>query len=172
MMGSRATLSGGLVIVHAKDDLRLALQDAREAEKQAKEHGKDAVFIAVRRRSGEHTWALCPWDFVPDVDKWREAFEKKASDRWVYHLYAERATLGRLPPEAIGAEVKRQVGRASPPTPSLIPPEHLADAFDRLRESSVETDGQPVQRFPEVQDALAAFLTLCHTASFLARGRD
>ncbi len=36
LMGVRATISGGLVIVHAKDDLRLALQDARAGEERAK----------------------------------------------------------------------------------------------------------------------------------------
>lgn len=215
MMGSRATLSGGLVVVHAKDDLRLALQDTRHAEKQAKERGKDALVITVRRRSGEHTSALCPWDFVPVIEDWRKRFKEGASDRWVYHLYGERPTLGDLPPEAVRAELRRQIGRADAPTPSLIPPEvrlhpfattaafwqetggrrrtqpaqrpangaslqtaemlppeKLVAAFDCLRESSVRTDGDPTRRFPSTQDTLDSFLTLCHTASFLARGRD
>jgi len=172
MMGSKATLSGGLVLVHAKDDLRLALQDARQALKQAKERGKDALVITVRRRSGEHTTALCPWDFVSEVAKWHEAFEKGASDRWVYRLYADRRTLGHLPPEAFKAELKRQLDRAAAPTRDLICPQCLVDAFDRLRESSVKTGCGSARRFPETQDAIDTFLTLCHTASFLARGRD
>jgi len=172
MMGSRATLSGGLVVVHAKDDLRLALQDTRHAEKQAKEHGKDALVITVRRRSGEHTSALCPWCFVETVDKWREQFAAGASDRWAYHLYAERPTLEKLPVEAVKAEMRRQLGRAEAPTPSLLPPDELVATFDRLRESSVKTDGGSNRRFPSLDAALRAFLTLCHTASFLARGRD
>ena len=172
MMGSRATLSGGLVVVHAKDDLRLALQDARHAEKQAKERGKDALVITVRRRSGEDTSALCPWDFAPTIKNWQGQFEKGASDRWVYHLYGERVGLGALPPEAVRAEVRRQIGRAEAPTPSLFPPEEVVDAFDCLRNSSVSTDGHRSPRFPSPPDALDAFLTLSHTASFLARGRD
>jgi len=172
MMGSRATLSGGLVVVHAKDDLRLALQDARRAEKQAKEAGKDALAITVRRRSGEHTSALCPWEFAPEVENWRQKFAAGASDRWAYGLYAERATLEKLPVEAIKAEVRRQLGRAEAPTPSLIPPDDLVAAFDRLREPTTKADGGPSRRFPSLDEALRAFLTLCDTASFLARGRD
>src|SRR5581483_174402 len=93
MMGSRATLSGGIVVVHAKDDLRLALADARRAEKQAKESGRDALAITVRRRSGEQTAAVSPWSFVASVCEWAAAFQEGASDRWAYRLYADRPTL-------------------------------------------------------------------------------
>jgi len=172
MMGSRATLSGGLVVVHAKDDLRLALQDARRAERQAKEAGKDALVITVRRQSGEQTSALCPWEFAPDVENWRQKFAAGASDRWTYRLYAERPTLEQLPVEAIKAEMRRQLGRAEAPTPSLLPPDELVAMFDRFRESSVKIHGGSDRRFPSLDAALRAFLTLCHTASFFARGRD
>ena len=172
MMGSRATISGGLVAVHAKDDLRLALQDARRAERQAKEAGKDALVITVRRRSGEHTSELCLWELAKTVDNWRQQFAAGASDRWAYHLYAERPTLEKLPVEAIKAEMRRQLDRAEAPTPSLLPPDELVATFDRFRESSVKIDGGSDRRFPSLDAALRAFLTLCHTASFLARGRD
>lgn len=185
MMGSRATLSGGLVIVHAEDDLRLALQDARRSEKQAKEAGRDAMVMTIRRRSGEHTSALCPWEFAGTVENWRQQFAKGASDRWAYHLYAERPTLEQLPVGAIRAEMRRQLGRAEAPTPSLIDPERFAQVFDHYVESLLSETRRPkdrdfLKRFPTRQEqdaelrtrALDAFLTLCHTASFMARGRD
>lgn len=172
MMGSRATLSGGLVLVHAKDDLRLALQDVRRAEKHAKDTGKDALVITVRRRSGEHTSALCPWDFAPTVQNWQRGFAEGASDRWAYRLYAERPALEQLPVDAIKAEVRRQLSRAEAPTPSLIAPDDLVAAFDRLRGATIAADGGSKERFPSMDVALRAFLILCHTASFLARGRD
>ncbi|MCI0721012.1 MAG: type III-B CRISPR-associated protein Cas10/Cmr2 [Acidobacteria bacterium] len=172
MMGSRATLSGGLVVVHAKDDLRLALQDTRHAERKAKESGKDAMVITIRRRSGEHTSALCPWHFAPIVDKWTTAFRARASDRWAYRLYAYRQTLAGLPVEAIRAEMRRQISRSEEPTPNLIRPEDFTAGFDEFRESSFEIDNKQVRRFNSTAAALEQFLTLCHTASFLARGRD
>jgi CRISPR-associated protein Cmr2 len=161
MMGSRATLSGGLVAVHAKDDLRLALQDARRAEKLAKEAGKDALAITIRRRSGEHTSAVCGWAFVSTVDHWAQQFRSGASDRWAYHLYMERSSLAALPVEAMQAEIRRQITRAEEPTPQLLPPACIAAAFESFR-----------SRFHTAGEALESFLTLCHSASFLARGRD
>ncbi len=172
MMGSQATLSGGLVVVHAKDDLRLALQDARHAEKQAKEGGKDALTITIRRRSGEHTSALCPWSFVPTVNDWTEQFRAGASDRWAYHLYNDRSSLEQLPVEAMQAEMRRQIKRAEEPTPRLLPPEKFAEAFEAHCQSSVKTDTGSRPRFDTTGAVLRSFLTLCHTASFLARGRD
>lgn len=40
MMGARATLSAGLAVVHAKDDLREGLEAVRSAEKTAKDEGE------------------------------------------------------------------------------------------------------------------------------------
>lgn len=172
MMGSQATLSGGMVVVHAKDDLRLALADARRAEKQAKLSGRDALAITIRRRSGEQTAAVSPWSFVASVGEWAAAFQEGASDRWAYRLYADRPTLEQLPVGAIKAEMRRQLRRTEEPTPGLIPPDSLAEAFDRFRQNTVETDGASRPRFESTAVALNQFLTLCHTASFLARGRD
>ncbi|WP_058867820.1 type III-B CRISPR-associated protein Cas10/Cmr2 [Chloracidobacterium thermophilum] len=168
LMGSRATLSGGLVLVHAKDDLRLALQDARRAEEQAKDAGRDALAITVRRRSGEHTTAVCPWGCVPMVTKWKQAFLAGASDRWAYHLYTGRHTLAALPTEAIRTEIRRQLARAEKPTPQLLPPDELVADFETFTTATVASGSRP--RFTSVGEALRHFLTLCHTASFMARG--
>ena len=149
-----------------------ALADARRAEEQAKESGRDALAITIRRRSGEHTIAVCPWSFVASVGEWTIAFQKGASDRWAYHLYVDRPTLEQLPVEAIKAEMRRQLKRPEEPTPSRIPPDSLAEAFDRFRQNTVETDGAARPRFESTAVALNQFLTLCHTASFLARRRD
>lgn len=172
MMGSRATISGGLVIVHAKDDLRLALQDARAAEEHAKKTGKDALVITVRRRSGEHTAAVCPWSFTETVEQWRQAFASGASDRWMYHLHAIRTTLELLPVEAIKAEMCRRLRRTEQDTPSLIPPDRLAEALDHFYEATIEGDQTARLRIESTSVALRQFLTLCQSASFMARGRD
>src|SRR6266542_1118013 len=49
------TVSAGLVVVHIKEDLRFALEQARAAEKHAKGDGRNALTVGVCRRSGEHT---------------------------------------------------------------------------------------------------------------------
>jgi len=183
MMGSRATLSGGLVAVHAKDDLRLALGDARDAEKKAKDAGKDALCITIRRRSGQHTSAICPWGFAESVESWVKAFSPDdgnagASDRWAYHLAGEQSTLAALQPSAVAAEIRRQVNRTETDTRRRLgEPEKPRDgerAGDRLAAQfsqycdSVANDHREI----EAVDALDGFLTLCQSASFMARGRD
>lgn len=59
--GGEATASAGLCIFHAKDPLGLALERAREVERQAKESGRNAVGIAVLRRSGQESRAVLPF---------------------------------------------------------------------------------------------------------------
>ncbi len=177
LMGEKATLSTGLAIVHHKEDLRFALHAARDAEQRVKHAGRDALEIAACRRSGEHASALCPWPFAATVSHWVNAFEQAASDRWAYHVRASLRTLRALKPEAMEAELRRQVNRAEWPTRKLVDPsgdgeqagERLADAF---REYRLSKDPDGTLRFNDPGDALEGFITLCQTASFLARGRD
>ncbi|HVC96167.1 MAG TPA: type III-B CRISPR-associated protein Cas10/Cmr2 [Pirellulales bacterium] len=189
LMGHRATLSAGLAVVHYKEDLRLALQIARDAQSAAKARGRDALQLSVCRRSGEHATAICPWKFAPTLEDWVNAFLEKgkvpgASDRWAFHLRAEVETLAGLPPEAMRAEIRRQVGRAEQPTRTRLSrdgasPENAAaeivEAFDTYRACRCPdgTDGATGgSRFNGDGDALKQFVTLCQSASFLARGRD
>src|SRR5262249_22025747 len=127
------------------------------------------------RRSGEHSSALCPWDYVDRVTGWVDAFLKRASDRWAYHLKGELPTLQGLGEPAMGAEIKRLVGRAEPNTRERLSPGRPQEAGQRLAGDfgeyrSAQADGRP--RFATAADALAQFVTLCQAASFLARGRD
>ncbi|MBI2190386.1 MAG: type III-B CRISPR-associated protein Cas10/Cmr2 [Planctomycetes bacterium] len=178
MMGPKATLSAGLAVVHYKEDLREGLEAARKAEKAAKNSGKDALQLAILRRSGEHASTLCSWDFVPRLEGWVQAFEKEASDRWAYHLRGERPILKALPIEAIQAEIRRQVGRAEEKTRILLgngdkkmAGQTLADAFAAYhamrekREKERQGEDNLAGRF------LEDFITLCQSASFLARER-
>lgn len=181
MPGERAaTVSAGLVLAHYKEDLQFALNQARRAEKRAKDSGRDALQITVCRRSGEHTTALCPWEFVDRVCGWVAAFLPRdgrpgASDRWAYHLYGELPTLVGLPVDAMAAEIRRQVQRADEHTRQLFgggpdaAGKRIADVFDDYRQAR---DGHGRPRFSTDADALRQFVTLCQTASFLARGRD
>jgi CRISPR-associated protein Cmr2 len=185
----KATLSGGIAVAHYKEDLRFVLDTARRAEKAAKEGGRNALMLTICRRSGEHTSALCPWPFVktmtdaPARTGWVEAFSNGASDRWAYHLAAELPTLRALPVEAMRAELLRQLRRTEEKTKRLLPPEEIAEAFDAYFQFVKEDGRKPKdaafwRRAAEEQEqylagrALQSFLTLCQSASFLARGRD
>lgn len=148
-----ATLSGGLVVAHYKEDLRFVVEEARKAEKKAKDAGRNALCATVCRRSGEHTSAVVPWDFLPTVTGWVNGFLNKASDRWAYRLRAELDTLGTDRP-MFALELTRQLGRAEEVTRKQFPVGEVAAAFDA---------------YP---GAVLDFVTLVQTASFLARGRD
>lgn len=182
-----ATVRAGLVVVHYKEDLRFALETVRRAEKKAKESGSDVLMITVCRRSGEHTSALCPWSFVDTVAGWVTAFlpdgdKPGASDRWAYHLFAELPTLkGVDDVAAMRAEIQRQVNRSEKATR-----DRLIAAAPRGPESDKQPDSAGdlvASQFDAVRDQfrgrtlndaalLTNFITLCQTASFLARGRD
>ena len=159
LMGPRATMSAALVVAHFKDDLRSVLQAARSAEKRAKSAGRDVLQLVIRRRSGEHSAALCPWEFVAQVDRWRELFSPRpfcsssdndkesqspASDRWVYQLRRLLKTARDLPLEAQKALLRRQLNRAEKQTrcrvaqalasavPGSSSPSHHKDAGEWL----------------------------------------
>src|SRR5262249_61707874 len=118
--GSEATVSAGVAVVHYKEDLRFALDRARRAEKNAKDGGRDALSITVCRRSGDHSSALCPWEYLPTVTAWVSAFLARASTRWAYRLAADLPTLRGLDVGAMRAEIRRQVGRSEQATQVAI----------------------------------------------------
>jgi CRISPR-associated protein Cmr2 len=61
-MGEKATCSSGVAIAHQKWPLRHALQTARDMERLAKDGlGRNAVSIAVLRRSGGHERFAARW---------------------------------------------------------------------------------------------------------------
>jgi CRISPR-associated protein Cmr2 len=194
MMGPSASLSAGLAVVHYKEDLRFAVGQARQAEKRAKDGGKNALAITVCRRSGEHGTALCGWDFAETVNRWASNFKGEdsaaskegASDRWVYHLKAELPTLRGLNDlEPMAAEIRRQIGRAEPLTRDAFPAGELEAAFRRFVDFVLDAKRRPeddafLRAYPTAEKqerelrgrALEGFVALCQTASFLARGRD
>ena len=141
LMGPRATMSAALVVAHFKDDLRSVLDAARSAEKGAKSAGRDVLQLVIRRRSGEQSAALCPWDFVRHLHQWHRVFAKfdlfdpqnpktfrqkrvPASDRWIYQLRRILPGTGdrglHLPRDAVRGLLRRQIQRAERQTQQLV----------------------------------------------------
>ena len=149
----KATISGGLVVAHYKEDLRFVLEQARDAEKKAKAAGRNALSVTVCRRSGEHSSALVPWEFVKTIDDWVAGFLAKASDRWAYKLRGDLPVIGD-DPGMFRLELGRQLNRAEDITRKHFPAKEVQAAFDKY--TGTITD----------------FVTLLQMASFLARGRD
>jgi CRISPR-associated protein Cmr2 len=170
LMGAKASVSAGLAVVHYKEDLRFALDRARRAEKAAKSAGRDALGLAVCRRSGEHSFALLPWDQCPHVEKLVDIFLKDVSDRWAYKLRTELPTLqGQeevIPWELVWAETRRLLGRLEKADRDQVQQPALDFLEGYRRAMTGERRGQTAA------EALEGFVTLCQAASFLARGRD
>ncbi len=193
LMGRKATVSAGIAVVHYKEDLRFALDKAREAEKEAKSAGRDAMRILACRRSGEHAGAWCGWEFVDTLQQFVQVFlpdtsqeREGASDRWAYHLRKESGILEGLPIEAMSAEIARLVNRSERETRELLAAlpgggdasragELVAEIFNTYAALHVVAHSRTGKQTSEMESAQAAFrdfVTLCQTASFLARGRD
>jgi CRISPR-associated protein Cmr2 len=181
LMGDKATASAGVAIAHHKMDLREVLQAARAAEKAAKNAGRDALGLAILKRSGDHTTVVCPWDFVFRVELFAEAFSGDASDRWAYRLRSEsEALLGlRDDLDALSSIIKQTVEHGSKDSKEtirkvlLVTGEELpagqlvAREFRRFCETWKMRESRP-----KLANPLEAFIQLVQAASFLARGRD
>jgi CRISPR-associated protein Cmr2 len=160
-----ATVSAGIAVAHHKEDLRYVLQAARQAEKAAKKGGRNALALTICRRSGEHTTALLPWDMVGKLQELVAIFQEGASDRWTYALRAELPALDGLSKAAFQAEVRRLIGRLDEETSRRKLEDWLGSFFeDHL--NSMKSRGR------QEGEIRRDFVTLCQSASFLARGRD
>ena len=174
MMGSEAGLSAGIAVVHHKEDLRVSLREARQAEKKAKNSGRDTLVLSICRRSGDHSRALCPWDYVERAQGWQTAFQAGASDRWAYNLAAERETLSALDTKAMSSEIGRLFARSEKSSRDLLCPnatDTVRDWFQNYQDQTLPCFQNTLQASPEAA-MLQHFSTLILSASFLARGRD
>ena len=169
-MGDKATLSAGIAFVHFMADLRLALEAARQAEKAAKDSGRNWLMLRFMRRSGEHSEAGMPWEFAAWFQQLVGIFASGATDRWTYRLRQELPTLqgNDIPAAAVSAEIRRLVDRT-------VNAETLGS-----NDLSGEKAEQWWQRFAAVgqqrgrspAELLTSFIGLCQGASFIARGQD
>jgi CRISPR-associated protein Cmr2 len=161
LMGNKATVSAGLAIVHYKEDLRVALQAARVAEKQAKTAGRNALCLRVVRRSGEDSSVVMKWNQSNNVHLLIDSFLGGASDRWAYKLRALMPTLEGLPQGAFEAEMTRQLNHSEGVT------QEFRLLIQTLRDEHFQTwcgSNAAIIRND--------FITLVQSASFMARGRD
>ena len=169
-MGKDATMSAGIAFVHIKEDLRIALDAARDAEATAKRLGRNAVAMHFMRRSGEHQQTVVSWKTVNWFQELVTLFEKGATDRWTYRLRTELPTLigTEVPEPAIDAEIRRIVDRArdNPEMTEEVLTGATAQEWWRRFKDAERC------RHASVGERLTAFVTVCQGAAFVARGGD
>lgn len=170
------TLSGGIVVVHHKEDLRFALDRARDAEKASKKAGRNALTLTVCRRSGEHQSVTLGWKQVPLITQLVDSFigtqgQQGISDRWAYKLRAELPTLlgESIPWKARTAEAERLLNRIEG-VDKTIKDTFIEKVLQLLHDYHEE--GKSREKPWKDCTIFTGFVTLCQSASFLARGRD
>jgi len=166
-MGPNASISAGIAVVHYKEDLRFALDQARKAESQAKNAGRDALVLRICKRSGDHTSVFCPWEMTEAVNEWVKSFRAGASDRWAYHLKQEAEVIGGLG-DVVKLEITRRLKRADEATKEKFNAAGFPKSFDSFISGFNDRPEKECKQFK----SLAGFLNLVLAASFLARGRD
>ena len=117
------SISAGIAVVHAQEDLRVGIKAARIAESEAKTEGRDGLCLRIVRRNGDTTSAYCPWLFSYDnsgsvggvkkqtrnlASDWNSIAQALTgqSDRWIHHLIAEREVLRAMPLDVVWARIK------------------------------------------------------------------
>lgn len=145
----KGTLSAGVAIVHYREPLLVSLQAARDAEKAAKNGGRNALAVALHTRGGAPLTVVQKWDTLRWHDL-QQAFEQKQITRGLAYELRE---LAREWPEglagaALQAEARRIAGRKEV--------KYELPALSTTKELETFADQLVVARFLsgiEVQDA-------------------
>jgi len=108
----RGTLSAGIAVVHYREPLSISLGNAREAEKAAKNGGRNALAVALHTRGGVPTTVVRRWDNL----RWLELLESFAQGDLTQGLAYELRELGRAWQDEMNvaylqAEAERILGR-------------------------------------------------------------
>ena len=169
------TMSGGLVVAHYKEDLRYAMSEARAAEKEAKSSGRDALCLRVLRRSGEHSSAVLGWDQTAPLDALVDQFADGFGDRWAYKLRATLPSLAVADSAAVSrfqSELRRLLDRVEAGGGDLeMVRKQTLDLLDKFQSWTQTRERNRDNAWP-IPRVLTGFVTLCQSASFLARGRE
>jgi CRISPR-associated protein Cmr2 len=134
--GAKATLSAGIAIVHAMDNLQVALEWAREAERLAK-RTRDALAVARHPRSGGVNRYSAPWNRFSEWDTWIQAFRDGLADGFPYELRQLASEYRGLSAngEVLQREATRVLERKQKPAQTLEIP-HWVVSAETLHEFS------------------------------------
>ena len=139
----RGTLSAGIAIVHYREPLSVSLSQAREAEKAAKNAGRNRLSVALHTRSGSPLTVTRQWNGVPTLAQWQAANQSGQVTRGFPYELRELAR--QWPNEdfemaLLKAEAERILGRKharegkgrTPPLPDFHSRADLAQFADLL----------------------------------------
>ncbi|GAO75189.1 type III-B CRISPR-associated protein Cas10/Cmr2 [Meiothermus ruber] len=146
----RGTLSAGIAVVHYREPLSQSLQWARDAEKAAKDGGRNALAVALHTRGGAPITVVRPWDRL----RWRELLQSFEQGDLTQGLAYELLELARewqddMNVAYLQAEAERILGRKERKGLKLPLFESRQDLLDYAKElvvarflSGVKTENQ------------------------------
>uniref|UniRef100_A0A7C3DVC7 Type III-B CRISPR-associated protein Cas10/Cmr2 n=1 Tax=Meiothermus ruber TaxID=277 RepID=A0A7C3DVC7_MEIRU len=147
----RGTLSAGIAVVHYREPLSLSLQRARDAEKAAKDGGRNALAVALHTRGGAPITVVRTWDRL----RWRELLQSFEQGDLTQGLAYDLLELARewqddMNVAYLQAEAERILGRKERKGLKLPLFESRQDLLDYAKElvvarflSGVKTENQP-----------------------------
>ncbi len=69
--GPKTTVSAGIAVGHVKSPMQDIIQAARDAEKKAKDSGKDGFCLTIKKRSGEENSFFAHWNRKSENKRWQ-----------------------------------------------------------------------------------------------------
>ena len=128
------TLSAGVAVVHYKEPLAYSLAHARDAERLAKDGGRDSLCLAIHTRGGVPLCVTQKWADWENFDTWIEGFEHDQLTRGVaYELknLVKECSGTDLSEELIRGEAKRIWDRKQPEGKTKLPFPELQDTYTK-----------------------------------------
>lgn len=146
------TLSAGIAIVHAKENLQVALEWAREAERYAKET-RNALAVARYPRSGAMNRARTPWERFSEWGFWVDAFRRGLADTLPYELRQLARDYRTLDPRAdlLRGEVMRVLERKEKPQSDIAIPDWVQTVDDLCALSELMLIARFLADYPKVR---------------------
>lgn len=171
-LGPTAEASAGLVLAHQQEPLQDVVQLGRQAEKAAKDGGRNRFALALGRRSGGRFTAVAPWQLpggatglLPVIERLASAVrDRRLSSSFLYDAQRDADVLAVLPDQAVAAELRRLFGRRTEGVTDEAEAERFwSETLAPILDASRNEEGRLVP-----SDAL----TLVHAAVLFGQGGD
>ncbi|MCX7607452.1 MAG: type III-B CRISPR-associated protein Cas10/Cmr2 [Bacteroidia bacterium] len=173
-MGPRATASVGIAFAHHRMPLQTTLEEARQAEKEAKEtYGRNAIALAILKRSGEAIRVGLPWlaqegsspfSSVEHFLHISQRLREESVSLRLGKLFAQEGEALTESPDMARSELRRVLRRRTP-----APSEKLETDILRFFDFLWRWKGVSSQK-DKVPSAVELFTEWMAVAAFLERG--
>ncbi len=156
--GKKPSVSAGILVAHAKDNLKKILEETKNLENKAKNNveGKGAVCIGVRTRTGSLTYFLSKWEDLRTFCKFVEAFKSdQLGSTFAYEFREYESVLEdeRIFKSLLRRSLKRKVQKGS------------WEVLFKTSEEFIEK----TKKYLKNEDPIRNYINMVYVARFLSR---